>query len=58
MGNEPLVRSMLAQRSSCSEVSCTSDFAPINMVKNSDKKDRVGTQLERNTLLGTSIQLF
>jgi len=33
MGNEPLVRSMLAQRSSCSE-------------------DRVGTQLERNTLLG------
>ena len=28
------------------------------MVKNSDKKDRVGTQLERNTLLGTSIQLF
>jgi len=52
MGNEPLVRSMLAQRSSCSEVSCTSDFAPINMVKNSDKKDRVGTQLERNTLLG------
>jgi len=58
MGNEPLVRSMLAQRSSCFEVSCTSDFAPINMVKNSDKKDRVGTQLERNTLLGTSIQLF
>ena len=58
MGNEPLLHSMLAQRSSCSEVSCTSDFAPINMVKNSDKKDRVGTQLERNTLLGTSIQLF
>jgi len=52
MGNEPLVRSMLAQRSSCSEVSCTSDFAPINMVKISDQNDRVVTQLERNTLLG------
>ena len=52
MGNEPLLHSMLAQRSSCSEVSCTSDFAPINMVKNSDKKGPCGYSVRAQHTLG------
>jgi len=52
MGNEPLLHSMLAQRSSCSEVSCTSDFTPINLVKDSDKKGPCGYSVRAQHTLG------
>ena len=55
MGNEPLLHSMLAQRS---EVSCTSDFTPIDLVKNSDKKGPCGYSVRAQHALGYVHTIF